>query len=62
MIVKIKFKNGKMESDYIGFPGSTCDQKHQEILSALRAKGLEFTPVNEQRKDQGQTQTEKELA
>lgn len=62
MQVKIKFKNGKMESDYIGFPGSTCDQKHQEILSALQAKGLKFTPVNEQRKDQDQAQTETQLA
>jgi len=46
--VKIK-KNGKIETDYHGFPNSSCDQAENELIARLR--DLKMKRLNEDRKD-----------
>ena len=38
--VKIK-KGGKIEMDYMGFPGSSCEQAEEDLKDRLKALKLE---------------------
>ena len=58
--VRIK-KDGTVEIDYEGFPNSSCDQQHEELIECLRQRGIELLTQVEDHKDEELLQEEKQV-
>jgi len=50
--IKVRIKpGGKIELDFEGFPNSTCNMAHDEILEKLKKLGLELNTMSEKPKE-----------
>lgn len=57
--IKIKIKpDGKIETDYIGFPNNFCDKAEHDLLARLR--NLKMETEMEERKDEELLQEEEQ--
>ncbi|MBE3519280.1 MAG: DUF2997 domain-containing protein [Firmicutes bacterium] len=44
-------KNGRIEMDFLGFPGETCLDEEENLTRILRSLGLWAVPITIERKD-----------